>query len=290
MNVVFLINEYSLHNHIITSYLAERPDDKVSILKVPLVVKGKSRVETGKKILPQLSSRFVAEKFVEFLVLGAITWTPKLLPRGAVFRRLRWIAGTHRLPYLEAASIMSPESLDFIRAARPDVIVTLMHQIVKGELLTLASKGIVNIHPGLLPAFRGIQPYFWALSEGAGRTGVTLHLIEDDGVDTGGVLASASFSVPPKSSVSLVYYLTARCAASVLGETLSLMEEGRLTAKAQSPDEGSYYRWPDSAAFSRLWKNGHTLLRISDILSVINGKYDGFEPEQKSFSISQAPE
>ena len=280
MNVVFLMNEYSLHNHILRSYVRARPEDAVSVVKVPLVVKGKSRVDTGKKILPQLSPRFVVEKLYEFLLLGAITWSPKVLRRGEDFRRLRWIANDHRLPFFETDSVTSKEALNFIRERSPDVIVTLMHQIVKGELLTLGKRGIVNIHPGLLPAFRGIQPYFWALSKGAGRTGATLHLIEDEGVDTGGILASASFQIPQRSSVSLAYYLTARSAGHILPGVLEALCKGELEPLKQNANDGAFYRWPDRAAFQGLWREGHALVRTKDIFAIIFGRCDGFAPDE----------
>ena len=288
MKVVFLFNEYSLHNHILASTIAARPNDEFVIVKVPLVVKGKSRLDSGKKILPQLSPRFVLEKLYEFVLLTYITWFPKVLPFGETFRRIRWIAKRANVKYFRTESITSRDTLAFLKAEEPDLIVTLMHQIVKGELLQLPKKGIVNIHPGLLPQFRGIQPYFWALSEGAERTGATFHFIEDEGVDTGGIIAQVSFRIPSHASVSLAYYLTARSAGEVLPQVLEMIEAGRVRPIRQEEGEGSYYRFPDDAAFQRLWSRGHTLVRAKDIFSIIFGAYDQFRPDR--VQLMQDPE
>lgn len=284
MKVAFLFNEYSLHNHILEQTIRARPQDEFVIVKIPLVVKGKSRLDSGRKILPKLSLRFILEKFYEFLLLTYITFFPKVLPFGETFRRIRWIAKRYGVKYFRTDSITSETTLTFLKAEKPDLIVTLMHQIVKGELLTLAPKGIINIHPGLLPEFKGIQPYFWELSEGFGKAGATFHYIEDEGVDTGGIVAQASFRVPPHASVSLTYYLTARSAAEALPQLLERLENGALVSREQDPEAGSYFRFPDNEAFQRLWSRGHTLVRAKDIFSIIFGAYDGFHPDSIDWS------
>jgi folate-dependent phosphoribosylglycinamide formyltransferase PurN len=279
MRVAFIFSEYSLHNHIIERYIEHRPDDAVAIMKVPLVLKGKGRVDSASRILPKLSRRFAVGKLIEFFVVLAITLTPKILRRGAVFRRLSWIAERHGAPYQRSENVLSEESLQFLREFRPDVIVTLVHQILKGEILRMAPHGIVNIHPGLLPEFRGIQPYFWALSEGAENAGVSLHLIEDEKVDTGPLLARASFAVRRGMSVQLVYFLASICAAQMLPSVLSELSSGRTAPIPQG--DGNYYGWPDSAAYDRLFARGHRLFSFVDLWRILTGRYGDFCPEER---------
>lgn len=279
VNVVFLLSDYVLHNQIVSDYVAARPKDRVAIVKVPLVLKGKSRVETALRVAPQLSRRFLAGKLIEALVLAAITVLPKVMRRGAVFRRLRTIARRHGLPYHRTRNVMSDETLRFVRAAEPDVVVTLFHQIVKRPLLELPRLGVVNIHPGLLPEFRGIQPYFWALAERHGRAGTTLHLIEDETIDTGRVLARSEYATQPGMSVQLNYYLAAQAAARLLPRCLEALESGRLVPAAQ-PQGGAYYRWPDSAAFDRLDAAGHALFSWRQLWGILAGRYADFATEE----------
>ena len=280
MNVVFVFNEYSLHNHIVEEYLRARLEDRAALVKVPLVLKGKSRKATAARILPRLSRRFAAAKGMEFGVLLALTLMPKILPRGAVFRRLARIARRHRLPFMKSESVMAPECLDFIREQKPDVVVTLVHQIIEEPLIALPRLGVVNIHPGLLPDFRGIQPYFWELSEGSPRAGSTLHLITDRSVDTGPVLGQASFSLRPGMSVQLNYYLSARAAGRLLPPCLQALDEDRLEPRRQESGQGSYFKWPDGAAFDRLKARGHAVVSWRDLWGIICGRHDSFEPEE----------
>lgn len=275
MRVVYLLAEYSLHNHIVESHRSARPGDHIAICKVPLVLRGKSRSETVQRIVPKLSHRFLLGKVVEGVAMLAITALPKLMGRGPVFRRLRTIARRHGLPFHRTEDVMSADTMDFIRAQRPDLVVTLFHQIVRQGLIDVPRLGVVNIHPGLIPDFRGIQPYFWELSEGCGRAGATMHFIEDESVDSGGILAQTSFDVPPGISVQRNYYLTCQAAGRLLPRVIAALEDGTLTATPQDGEAGAYWRWPDSPAFTRLRARGHSLVSWRQLVGLLAGADDG---------------
>lgn len=57
-------------------------------------------------------------------------------------------------------------------------------------LLGLPRKGVINLHYSLLPAYRGVYPVNWAIAEGATKTGVSYHLV-DERIDAGDVLCQA---------------------------------------------------------------------------------------------------
>ena len=285
MRVVFLISDYVLHNQIIDRYVAARPDDEVALVKIPLVLKGKGRGSSAKRIVPSLSRRFALGKLAEYVALTAITWTPKVLSRGAVFRRLRQTARRHGLPFLRVDDVMSAESLDFLREHGADLVISLFPQILRQPLIEIPRHGVINVHPGVLPDFRGIQPYFWELSEGSPFAGATLHRIEDERIDAGSLLGRATYRTWPGMSVQLNYYLTIQVAAQLLPECVTALEQGRLRPEAQAADEGAYFRWPDSAAFERLRARGHSLIGWRQLAGILFGRYDDFCAENLSLSL-----
>ena len=274
VRVVFVLNEYVLHNHVLTDFVRARPNDGIAVVKVPLVLKGRDRLDTARRVLPRLSRRFAFSKALEFAVLLALVFVPKLLSRGAVFLRLRKIARRHGLAFHKTNNIMAPESLEFLRAQEPDLVVTLFHQIIKQPLLDIPHCGVINIHPGLIPEFRGMQPYFWELSEGHGRAGPSLHIIEDEGIDTGSLLTRASYAIEPGMSVQLNYYLTMLVAARLLPRCAEGLRDGELRGVPQDVDAGAYYRWPDSAAFDNLTARGHRLFSWRGLWSILGGNRD----------------
>ncbi len=288
MRVLFLLSDYVLHNSLLTEYVAARPEDEVAVVKIPLVLKGRGRRETAGRIVPQLSRRFALGKVAEFVGLLAITALPKLLSRGASFMRLRKTARRLGLRFHRTENIMDDGALDFAREFAPDVIVSLCHQILKQPLIEIPRLGVVNVHPGILPEFRGIQPYFWELSEGSATAGATLHLIEDERIDVGGVLARTSFNVQPGMSVQLNYFLTTKCAAALLPACLTALEEGRLRPREQAEGEGAYFKWPDSSAFARLKGRGHSLISLRQLFGILVGRYDSFCGQSHSLSLESS--
>jgi len=69
-------------------------------------------------------------------------------------------------------------------------------RVVKSPLLEAFPGRVINIHPSLLPNFRGLEAWRQALEAGAAVTGCTVHYVDDD-VDTGEILAQAEVPVLP---------------------------------------------------------------------------------------------
>ncbi len=115
--------------------------------------------------------------------------------KGAVgLRRLRRVLGTARVsvtPRVDAAF------LERFAAEPPDLVVSwFWTKRLPKEVLRLAPRGALGVHPSLLPRHRGPDPYFWAIDAGDAVTGVTAHVLEEE-YDTGAVLAQETISVHP---------------------------------------------------------------------------------------------
>ena len=82
-----------------------------------------------------------------------------------------------------------------MRQCQPDVLVSAyFSQILKSEIIQLPRFGVLNIHPGWLPAYRGAMAYFWVLHNGSDPGGVSVHWI-DEGIDTGEILERRFFRI-----------------------------------------------------------------------------------------------
>lgn len=279
MKALFILYDYSLHNHIVEEYQEARPEDSISLMKVGFVLRGKSRAETVFRILPKLSKRFIWERYLEFLVLVLISFFPKLIGRGARFHRLATIARRKKIPFWCGDDVMSADAIAFVKEQKPDVIISCFHQILRKELLDIPPLGVINIHPGILPEFRGIQPYFWELFTEHGEAGATLHFIRDELVDTGEIIAQARYKTWPKMSVQLNYYLSINAASQLLPRVIEHLERGNLSPLPQTPEQGNYYRWPDSVSVERLRACGHKIVGWKDLKEILQGDWDSFFPE-----------
>ncbi|HKG27287.1 MAG TPA: formyltransferase family protein, partial [Thermomicrobiales bacterium] len=89
-----------------------------------------------------------------------------------------------------------PEVIAAIGGYWPDVIVVSCFTLrLPRALLELPRFGCVNVHPSLLPRWRGVDPVFWTLRSGDQETGLTIHLM-DEGFDTGPILLQERTTVP----------------------------------------------------------------------------------------------
>lgn len=105
------------------------------------------------------------------------------------------LAGLTGAPVVGVAN-MAREGVAAIRQARPDVIVVACFPWrLPRAVLDLPRLGCLNIHPSLLPRWRGPDPVFWAYRAGERETGVTVHRM-DAGFDTGPILAQQSMVIP----------------------------------------------------------------------------------------------
>ncbi len=97
------------------------------------------------------------------------------------------------------------ELVAHLRAADVDLVVLAGYmRVVKDPLLDAFPRRIVNIHPSLLPAFRGLEAWRQALDAGVPVTGCTVHYV-DAGVDTGEILAQAEVPVLPGDTAASLH-------------------------------------------------------------------------------------
>ena len=98
-------------------------------------------------------------------------------------------------------NINSAEGLAKIKALAPDIMVSVRYGIIlKNPLIALAKHGVINLHSGLLPDYRGVMATFWALVNGEKTLASSLHFIDDSSIDTGRIIAHSAFEVQQNKS------------------------------------------------------------------------------------------
>lgn len=152
------------------------------------------------------------------------------------------------LPLLELARPAAPDSLATLRALRPDAAcVACWPRRIPAALLTLPPHGFLNLHPSLLPNYRGPEPLFWVLRDGA-QPGVTVHFM-DAALDTGDIAAQAPLGLPDGVSLAQAERRCAEAGGRLLIDVLAQLAAGTLQRRPQPPG-GSYYGAPGPADFT----------------------------------------
>lgn len=117
-------------------------------------------------------------------------------------------------------------------------------KLLKKDILDLPRRGCLNIHPSLLPKFRGPSPYVSAILADERQTGVTLMLMEEK-MDAGPILAQARIEIaaedwPPKGLVLSQMLFTE--GVNLLAEVLPAYLDGRLKPEPQDESGATYTR------------------------------------------------
>lgn len=150
------------------------------------------------------------------------------------------VAETHGLEVLPTTRINAKATVEALQARRPDLLlVAAFDQILKAPILAVPRQGCVNVHPSLLPARRGPNPFYWVIAEGDARTGVTFHRI-DEGIDTGDLLLQEAFEVARGETEASLQRRSANVAARLAPDVVRALRDGTVQARPQ-PEEGASY-------------------------------------------------
>jgi folate-dependent phosphoribosylglycinamide formyltransferase PurN len=161
-------------------------------------------------------------------------------------------------PAHRTRDINDAESLAFLRGLAPELLVSAwFNQRIGEAAIAAATLGAVNIHPSLLPAYRGVDPIFHARLRGEARIGVTLHRVSPE-LDRGNILAQAEVAAPPDESVLRTTTRLFVRGAELLAESL-----GRIAARdpgTPQPEVGGYDSWPNRVQVTCALEGGIRLI------------------------------
>ena len=144
------------------------------------------------------------------------------------------------LPVVQPVNLRRPEVVTQLASFHPDVIVVAAYgQILPRAVLDVPGYGCINIHPSLLPRFRGASPVAAAILAGDEFTGVSIMLM-DAGLDTGPVLARAQIPVSGQDTTGSLTAKLSLISAKLLLEVLSRWSRGELTPQPQDEAKATY--------------------------------------------------
>lgn len=143
------------------------------------------------------------------------------------------------LDLLQAENVNEEAALERIRAAKPEAVaVCAFGQLIREPLLS--EWPLLNVHPSLLPRWRGAAPIQRAILAGDSETGVCLMQMEK-GLDAGPVLLSARTPIGPGDTGGSLHDRLAAQGAQVLAEGLHRVSKGKTLAATPQSGEGVTY-------------------------------------------------
>jgi methionyl-tRNA formyltransferase len=168
---------------------------------------------------------------------------------------------------------VNSELVEEIRGIQPDIIFSIYYrQILPQSLLEIPTLGCINIHPGLLPKYRGPIPTAWAIQNGEKEFGITLHYM-DKGIDTGEIIIQEKYNIIHDETGYELYTRAMKLGTQLLKNNFEKFINGNTESVVQK-GRGSYYGK----------KNGKYLidwqLPAEDIRNMIRVHAEPFNPAE----------
>ena len=174
----------------------------------------------------------------------------------------------------------NPEFIEEIKKLNADIACVVVYgKILPKEFLSLFKYGCINVHPSLLPKYRGAAPIQWAIINGDKKTGVcTMYL--DVGMDDGDIIKKEEVDIGEDETAGELWDRLSTLGAKMLVQTLDDIENGKIN-RIKQPEEFTLAPKLEKEISKIDWEN-KTALQIKNLVrglnpgmgaySILNGK------------------
>ena len=148
----------------------------------------------------------------------------------------------HGADLVKVGNVNDADSIDAVTAHRLDWLFVIgWSQIVRAPMLAAPSRGVLGMHPTLLPMGRGRAAIPWAILKGLTETGVTLFQL-DEGVDTGPIIGQVRVPIAPDETATSLYARVADAHRDLIRRLWPALVAD--TVEATPQDESRATEWP----------------------------------------------
>ncbi len=159
----------------------------------------------------------------------------------------------HHLPLYQPASLRHLPEQQQLAALGADVMAVVVYGLLLPKaVLDTPRFGCLNVHPSLLPRWRGAAPILRAIEAGDSETGVTIMQL-DEGWDTGDILSQVRCPIDKEDTCESLTRQLAQVGAQLLVDTLNQLETGNLQPKPQNDADAIYAAKVDKAEARLDW-------------------------------------
>jgi len=161
------------------------------------------------------------------------------------------------IPVMTPEKIGSPEAVQMLEVWQPDaIVVASFGQYIPTKVLSLPRLGVINVHPSLLPKYRGAAPLQWSVANGETLSGVTIFFVVKK-MDSGNIILQEEHPIGADENAEELSERYSEIGARMALEALSFMASGQAPSRPQddllatfapkiSKDEG-WINWQKTA-------------------------------------------
>jgi methionyl-tRNA formyltransferase len=157
------------------------------------------------------------------------------------------------IPIYQPEDVNSEEAIEFLRKIKPDIIITVAYgSFLKKHIREIPVYGCINLHPSLLPKYRGSAPINYALFQGDSITGCTIFQLTSK-MDAGPILHQSEMLIRDNECYTELAERLAVQGALDIMKTLDLMDNNLISSQKQEHDKATYSRKLEKKDFFIQW-------------------------------------
>ena len=191
---------------------------------------------------PEIASYCLNELAALYEICFAVTSVDKPVKRSGtpMPSPVKKLALSKNIPVIQPENLNDPEFLNEIKKHRADIFVVVAYgKYIPKEVWENPRLKSINLHPSLLPKYRGAAPVQWALINGETETGVTIQLINEK-FDAGDIVVQKTVPVPENMTAAELCEAVLPPGCAMLCEAIELLSSGKAQPVRQNESEATY--------------------------------------------------
>jgi methionyl-tRNA formyltransferase len=150
---------------------------------------------------------------------------------------LKAFAQEQGLNILTPEKIGDPETVSLLASLNPDLFVVVAYgQYIPSRVIALAPHEAINVHPSLLPKYRGSAPIQWAIANGDETTGVSIIYLAPK-MDAGDILRQETYPIGASDSSAVLHDKLADFGAGLLLKAIDDIRSGTISRTVQDEEQ-----------------------------------------------------
>jgi len=150
---------------------------------------------------------------------------------------------------------------------QPDLIISIRYGVILNDAVIEKSRlGVLNLHSGKLPDYRGVMATFWAMLNSEAYAGTTLHYIQNSRIDEGDIIASTE--LPIEANRSYLWHVLGLYpdGCETILKAVKRLEQSQVIKTSPQPKTGNYYTYPKTEDLELFENKGFKLYDSAEIL------------------------
>lgn len=176
-------------------------------------------------------------RYAVYLAMGTVVF--ELLRKNGSRPSVQSLAKRNNIDIFSSKDINSHASVNWLKDLAPGVLLSgFFNQKLGAEALSIASQASLNLHPALLPKYKGVDPVFYYFLNRENTVGITLHRM-DTTYDTGEILVSQKLDIQDGRSVLWHNIELFKLGAALFIQWLEKLEDACVQSSVESSVENS---------------------------------------------------